>query len=483
MLNYLSTEKRPSRKESDDLFTVWSHWSTRQRLILLLTLISLVILTSNVLFGPHYTVFSSMVLSIPIILCIFYFGLQTGGWVALVGIAIIIPQWFHSSVPGLPYAFHVLSMLALAFFFYNALDKESRLHQRHVRAMRILLQQPAAPVKTIDYSKEAALVLDEKSNILEVSPQAIKLLVLAESELHGRKIQEIFPALPEEHNSLGDCKGEFSWSKTNGSAHTFEYILRPLYDRAGPSGKLLILFDITEERRKAEAYLQAAKFSVIGQVSSGLAHEIRNPLTTIKGFIQLMGPDQWPEKWRPYHQLILDEINATDHLLEEFLLLTNPSAPLFQPIYLHQVIHSTAEMLKAHCAIHEVKIVSKLPILEPILGDADQLRQALLSIFQNAIEASTPGSEVFLTLSKKDEHLEVWVEDQGPGIPPEIIDQVFDPFFTTHKEGTGLGLTIARQITLAHNGQLILTQAKPGKGTKVILSFPVFSAVTEELSA
>ena len=162
--------------------------------------------------------------------------------------------------------------------------------------------------QTVDYTREAIIVLDNTGSIIESNPQTTLLLSLSESYLIGKSISNVLGILPNFQPTEVPENGEFIWETQNKVIKHLKFRTRPLLDYDIPSGTLLTLNDISEAKKLSEAYVQIAKFSIIGQVSAGLAHEIRNPLTTIKGFMQLITPAQWPESFRPYQQLILDEI-------------------------------------------------------------------------------------------------------------------------------------------------------------------------------
>lgn len=171
---------------------------------------------------------------------------------------------------------------------YYTLNKERQVHQGHIRAMRVLLQQSPPLSQTVDYSRDALLVIDTNYKVIDVSPHVSKILGMPESTLLGKNLQN-FLNIPNLKAPSGETlKGELTWEKPDGVMIHLDYCIRSLLDHGSHSGHILILTDISKEKRRNNAYLQAAKFSAVGQVAAGLAHEIRNPLTTIKGFIQLI---------------------------------------------------------------------------------------------------------------------------------------------------------------------------------------------------
>ncbi|WP_206811891.1 two-component system sensor histidine kinase NtrB [Paradesulfitobacterium ferrireducens] len=365
--------------------------------------------------------------------------------------------------------FNIALAITGIFMFLRLVSDERIVHQKHIRTLRILLQQNLH--QTVDYSREAIIIVNRNGNIIEASPKATELLASSHLALSGVPIQYIIKDYPSD---LESANGEFVLKLSQGGERFIQYVKHPLLDHDVPSGTLLVLCDVSEEKKQFESYLQAAKFSVIAQLAGGLAHELRNPLTTIKGFVQLAGPDQWPVSLRSYHQLILDEIETTDRLLTQFVLLTNPSAPQLKPLNPDDLVYSAVQILKPTCLMQEVSLILDLPSHTPeVMGDEKQLTHTILSIIQNAIESSQPGQSIKISLTSNMDKIKLGVEDSGSGIAEDILKRVFDPFFTTRKGKTGLGLTIAQQIVLAHHGELTLSRPPSGQGTLVTLTLPI----------
>lgn len=425
------------------------------------------------LFLPFSPIFSTFFWMTATLLFSLGLNYRWGVWAALSGVLLVISQELYPDSPKLLVLIHGTSLLmlfALVQQSHRALHSE---HQKNLRTLQILLRSNES--QTLDLTEEAVLILNLRGVIEDAFPEACTLLGLPKNALHGKTACKILGIPPLAYPLPSSTQGEFPWNRHN-ETMTLQYHRRPLLERGVPRGVLLILSDISAERKRFEAYLQAAKFTVIGQVSAGLAHELRNPMTTIKGFMQLITPEQWPSHLRSYHQLILDEIKVTDQILSHFLLLTNPPAPRLDTLDLKKLSVSATQMLHPTALMSEVDFTLDWPNVGPyILGDQDQLLHALLSILQNAIEASPCGATIRLKPAVMKDTVLVTVEDDGPGIPEGIKERVFDPFFTTRREGTGLGLTIAQKIMLAHHGDLLLATPASGQGTRITLTFPRLS--------
>ncbi|MGI6120396.1 MAG: two-component system sensor histidine kinase NtrB [Desulfosporosinus sp.] len=325
--------------------------------------------------------------------------------------------------------------------------------------------------------------MDNTGLIIDSNPHVSLLFNLSEDDLIGKPISDVFGILPNFHPSKIPENGEFTWENHNKLIKHIKFRTRPLLDYNTPVGTMLTFFDISEAKIRMEANVQNAKLSVINKLSAGLAHEIRNPLTTIKGFMQLITPDQWPESFRPYQQLILDEIQSIDKVLNKFVLLTCPPAPKMQQLSLIEIIDATIQLIQPLSLRRGITIQQEYASSVYVMGDREQLLQALLSLLNNAIDASPKKGKIIIQLKKYGTNARISVIDEGPGIPINLRNRVLEPFFTTQTGGTGLGLTIAQQIILAHHGKLHFSESKSLAGTEAMIDLPCLTEFTNNLSA
>lgn len=396
---------------------------------------------------------------------------------------LILGSHLNSFPSGLLLLAHILFLFLMLVLFTRMEKQKLLLHQHHLKTMRVLLRQSPPLIQTADYTHEAVIIIDDMGTILDLNTQSSLLLSLPESSLIGKPIFDILGILPNIPSTGIPENGDFSWTQKGLTKH-LKFRTRPLLDHNIPSGTLVTLFDISESKKRLETEIQAEKLSIVSQVSAGLAHEIRNPLTTIKGFMQLITPDQWPESFRPYQNLVLDEIQTIEQLLNNFILITNPAAPHFKRVNLVEAIDSMIQATQTILTKHGVNLDLEIPSSSVyIMGDREQLLQALLSIINNGVEASPSGGKVMIRLTQSESFASISISDDGPGIPENLRHRILDPFFTTHKEGTGLGLTIAHQIILTHQGKLHFSKPATSTGTVVTIDFPCLASFTDTLSA
>ncbi len=257
--------------------------------------------------------------------------------------------------------------------------------------------------------------------------------------------------------------------------------------------RLCVLHDVTESRRLQEQLLQSEKLAALGELTSGVAHELNNPLATVVGYAELLALDtQLPEGVKRKLATIHQEATRASHIVSNLLSYARRSSPEKSFVNLNDVIQAALEMRRYQLQTDNVRITTDLSDKAPaVWGDELQLQQVLLNIVNNAAQAITNwrgSGEIRIwtrsaTLSGR-AATRIIIEDNGPGIAPEHLRRVFDPFFTTKPtgEGTGLGMSISLRIISNHEG-LIWAESRLGHGARFIIELPgaAGSEVVEDL--
>lgn len=237
----------------------------------------------------------------------------------------------------------------------------------------------------------------------------------------------------------------------------------------------------TELRRSHEQLLRADRLSSIGEIAAGLTHEIGNPLAGVKGALEIItarAADGTPE--REFSTLASREIARLEGLIEEFLRFARPHEPRRSDVNILDVLDRVVSLISREAADRGVSIRVNRTEVPPVSVDLEQMVQMFINIVLNAVQVSPPGARVEIAPSTGDGMLAVEVRDEGPGIRPEHLDKIFDPFFSTRKRGTGLGLSISNRIVQSHGGRIEVQQ--PGHGTVIRVLVPLGPAVTEARS-
>ncbi|UCF91131.1 MAG: histidine kinase, partial [Desulfobacterales bacterium] len=227
-----------------------------------------------------------------------------------------------------------------------------------------------------------------------------------------------------------------------------------------------------------EKVRRAEKLAALGKLAAGVAHEIRNPLSSIRGFAQFL---QNALKDKPqeqeYARTMVVEVDRINRVVTDLLTFARPSAVELTPADVTELVEHSIRLVQADAKAHHVAIQRDLPAdLGAIPLDANQMTQALLNLLLNALQAVNAGGVIVIGARRvpTESRLGFWVEDNGPGIPRAHKDKIFEPFFTTREKGTGLGLAIVHQIVENHNGEIWMESPPSGKnhGCRFIIRIP-----------
>lgn len=321
------------------------------------------------------------------------------------------------------------------------------------------------------------IAIDGAGEVTACNAAAESLLDVRASSLIGRPLGEEVP--PTWREMIGDVKGgketmvrEMVYQRPDGGTVILDVTASRL-EGAESEGILLLIRDVTEIRTLRNEIDRHRRLAALGDLAAGVAHEIRNPLSSIKGFAvyfrERYGNDT--EDGR-IASIMIEEVERLNRVITNLLDLAKPLKPHFMTIPIGEVINHTLELITDLARQRAISIVTDLAEACNGPGDRDQLGQVLLNLFLNALEAMEEGGILTVACRRRGAYLLIRVSDTGPGIPPQDWERIFDPYFTTKAGGTGLGLAVAARIVEAHGGE-IKVESPPGQGATFIVSLPV----------
>jgi two-component system, sporulation sensor kinase E len=243
------------------------------------------------------------------------------------------------------------------------------------------------------------------------------------------------------------------------------------------SGEVVTMQDrrYMTELRKAEQHLAMMdKLNMLGSMAAGIAHEVRNPMTTVKGFLQLMNRNPQLHSYRSTLELMVSELDRANLIISEYLSLANTHTASKKPKLLSEIVEQMLPLLQADATVSGIAISSNLRPNKPLLVDEKEIKQLVLNLSRNAIEAMKQGGVLTIATYEQDQTVILEVADQGSGIPDSVRDSVFSPFVTTKETGTGLGLSVCRSIAEHHNANIDFESN--GLGTTFRIRFPWYPA-------
>ena len=239
----------------------------------------------------------------------------------------------------------------------------------------------------------------------------------------------------------------------------------------GETAVQVILRDISERKQTEELMLKSEKLSIAGQLAAGIAHEISNPLTAIKGFLQLMKPTMGENEH--YFEIVFSELSRIELILSELLMLAKPQQnAVKERVNLKKIISEVTALLETQANLKGIFIKTDYEHDSMYInGDQNQLKQVFINLIKNAVESMPDGGTVHIIMTEDEYSVNVTVKDEGDGIPENVLKRIGEPFLTTKEKGTGLGLMVTFNLIKNHQGA-IQVDSKPDRGTAFHITFP-----------
>ena len=228
-----------------------------------------------------------------------------------------------------------------------------------------------------------------------------------------------------------------------------------------------------------EKLKRADRMAALGQISAGIAHEIRNPLGSIKGSVEILDPEIPPDHpKREFVAIIKEETARLNAIVNEVLKFARPLKPSVEPVSINELIESTLILFRKQAEYSKVELSTSLNQKLPTMRlDPSQMRQVLLNVILNAAQAMKEGGRLTITSGiGENDSVAIEISDTGSGIEDENLDRIFDPFFTTKTQGTGLGLSISHQLVANHGGT-ITARNNPDRGVTIRIEIPIASTL------
>ena len=414
----------------------------------------------------------------------FYSGYQSGYVLYLVAINIV--------------AFYLVAILS-SYLAEQIQSKEEELKKRIIdyRQLERLYKHIVQNVVS------GLITTDQEERITSFNRMAEEITGYKFEEVYQQEIETLFPgfsdwkrsfrgALAEVWSQLRFSRWETKFPRKDGTQLILGFSLSALKDSSDQEiGSILIFQDLTKLREMEEDLKRADRLAAIGKMAAGIAHEIRNPLASISGSIEILRDElgnAGPNK--QLMGIILREVGRLNSLIEDFLLFARPISPGKEKIHLNPLVKEILKMFANSPDFNpQIRLKTRYRDDLFIQGDPHQIRQVFWNLFINAAQAMPKGGEILVELSKNSSSLpfpkgqtigEVSISDTGVGMEENEIGKIFDPFFTTKERGTGLGLSIVHSILESYGGK-IKVQSQKGIGSVFSVYLPLVESTVEKL--
>lgn len=376
---------------------------------------------------------------------------------------------------------HIASFYIVAFLASFAVKQEKKVRKLLAEKESAFDQLDLLHKSIIESVDTGILTIDHQENIKSFNKGAEEITNLSYSEVINKKIDSIFPNFSITENNIIDANSQKS------SINRFEFIVSgkilgcsvsPLIDSSREKiGKIIIFRDLTAIREMERQVEKNKRLALVGEMAASLAHEIRNPLASIGGSIQVLERDlDLSETDRRLMEIILRGKDQIENFMKSFLLLARPNPTKLEDVDIEVILDDVLESLRHSPDWYQDIEVTRDSCNQAIVyGSMRELRQVIWNLILNALQSMSERGRLKIgtrpIFIDEEKYLEILVSDNGCGIEDKDFDNIFDPFYTTKEKGTGLGLAIVNKIVENHQGKIWI-ESKTGEGTSCIVLLP-----------
>jgi two-component system sensor histidine kinase HydH len=327
------------------------------------------------------------------------------------------------------------------------------------------------------------IATDQNGRIRTLNAAAAAMTGLDPDRVRNSKPKTVLPPEVARFFTLQDEKDEItdrdvSLAGADNVRYSLHFSSLPVYDQyAGFVGRVLLMYDLSELKRLEKEVQRHDRLVALGKMAAGVAHEVRNPLSSIKGFATLLG-SRFKDGSQEHEaaDLLVQEAERLNRSITELLNYARPTTLNRVPLNLGELVGLSLKLVSSDAQALGVKIVLTVEDDLPTIAlDRDKINQVLLNLYLNGLQAmedSTAEKKLSVSVQREQEMLVIEIHDSGRGVPSEDLDKVLDPYFTTKPEGTGLGLALAYKIIDEHKGTIGFSSTD-GRGTTVTVSLPI----------
>ena len=382
-----------------------------------------------------------------------------------------------------------LAARSIVTHYTNSMNNTKRALQHSNRNLDISLAE-LNNIRTALYEATIFSITDKDNCIIQVNDQFCRLTKYDRNELIGQDHGKIFVSGVHSEEYLENIRqeikagrvwnGEICNRAKDGTLYWVDTTIIPFLDPEGVAYQhISIQYDVTEKKKTEEILLKSEKVSLIGDLAAGIAHEIRNPLTSIGGLVQLIDESE-PEKNDFYKEIILTEINRINFIVSELMVLAKPHAVYFSWFNIEDSIQNVIDLMQPEANLRNVMFTfDNKENIPKIYGEKNQLTQVIINMIKNAMEALPTGGTIQVSAVQNNGRIVLSIRDNGIGMSDEQKKRLGEPFYTTKFNGTGLGLMVCFKIIQNHKGTIEI-DSELNAGTTIKITLPIHTTNSTE---
>lgn len=343
-----------------------------------------------------------------------------------------------------------------------------------------LFQQEKELQTLLENIQDIILRIDKNRNIIYLNPVFELYFSTPIKDLLGKNIKSIM--MPEcflkaVKEILDKCQNtcdnellEFEFTANTGETIYFQACLIPEFHRYEfPESVLAVIRNVTQQKLMEKQLARMDRLNVIGKMAASLAHEIRNPMTTVRGFLQMISKREPNSPYISFYDTMIEELDRANAIITEFLSLSKNKKVNLERHNLNDIITTIAPLLQASATMNDKFVTLELEQIPDCCIDDNEIRQMILNLVRNGLDASNENGIVTIKTRFNQDSVLLTIKDQGPGIDPIILENIGMPFLTTRESGTGLGLAVCYSIAARHNAKIYIQTG--AHGTEVLIQF------------
>lgn len=360
----------------------------------------------------------------------------------------------------------ILFLVSTAGLYFLFLYQKMRITSSNLANMKLYTEN------IIESIPVGIITLDAADQVVSCNRNTEELFGYPLPMLQGKDIHAVFPNCSATFTDTCDglLEYESECADNTGKLIPLHVSCSPLVGNDNENiGKVLILRDMSSIKEMELQLERSRRMAALGKMAAGIAHEIRNPLGTLRGFAQFFGNQpETSEDGRNYSRLMISEIDRLNQTISGLLQFSRPREPQFKEVAIDELFQRTISMMESDVAAKNANFQWHRDTGVSLQADPDQLLQVLMNLLKNSINAIPSGGSIALQCIEEDHFVKISVEDSGSGMSEDVQAKMFDPFFTTTQSGTGLGLAVSHQIIELHGGSF---EVQTAPESKTVISF------------